>query len=596
MTAVARRPRSLVGRLAALVPPAVAGRLRRLLVLFVACAVLQGLAFVLLVPFLTALFEGDRPGTLHWTGWLVAVGAGYAVLGAVAGSRARSAAAEVLAALLERFGDRLAELPIGWFVAADRTGRAADVATRGLVFIAATTYVIVQPLVNALVTPATVLIGTAFVEPRIALVLLVAAPVVWLTYRVIAASSARAEQEHTAAVADASSRIVEYTRHQPALRTAADNRIARGLLDEAIGRRHASARRTHLSTGGAAALFAVVVHLSVVAVLVTGVWLTLGGSLAVPALVGLLVLTVRFTEPIVNSGVLGAGVAAARNTLDHLDELVDEPSLPEPDGDPPRPQGHEVRFGRVRFSYDGPAVLDDLSFTAPQAALTAVVGPSGSGKSTIVRLLARFYDPEAGSVSIGGVTLPELGSARVTELVAPVFQDVYLFDGTVRENIRLGRPDADDDAVLAVARRARVDEIVARLPEGWDTPVGEGGVLLSGGERQRVAIARALLKDAPVVVLDEATSALDAENDEAVGRSLDELRRDRTVVVVAHRLQTIRTADRIVMLDGRGGVAEQGTHDELVGRGGPYARYWRTRQQAVGWRLTGSRGSAPGPG
>ncbi|MEV1294092.1 ABC transporter ATP-binding protein [Pseudonocardia sp. NPDC049635] len=585
----APRPRSLVGRLSALVSPQVGRRLRILVVLFVACAALQGLGFVLLVPFLGALFEGDRSATVYWTGWLVAVAAGYAVLGAVAGSRARTTAAEVLASLLERFGDRLAELPIGWFVAADRTGRAADVATRGLVFVAATTYVIVQPLVNALVTPATVLLGTALVEPRIALVLLVAIPLVWLTYRAIARSTAAAEREHTAAVADASARIVEYARHQPALRTAADNRIARALLDDAIGRRHASARRTHLSTGGAAALFAVVVHLSVVAVLVTGVWLTLGGSLAVPTLVGLLVLTVRFTEPIVNSGVLGAGIAAARHTLDHLDELVDEPSLPEPDGAPPRPSGHEVRFDRVRFGYGGPTVLDGLSFTAPERSLTAIVGPSGSGKSTIVRLLTRFYDPAAGTVSIGGVPLPELGSAQVAELVAPVFQDVYLFDGTVRENIRLGRPDAGDDEVLAAARRARVDEIVARLPEGWDTEVGEGGVLLSGGERQRVAIARALLKDAPVVVFDEATSALDAENDEAVGRSLDELRRDHTVVVVAHRLQIIRTADRIVMLDGNGGVAEQGTHDELVERGGPYAQYWRTREQAVGWRLAGSR-------
>lgn len=217
--------------------------------------------------------------------------------------------------------------------------------------------------------------------------------------------------------------------------------------------------------------------------------------------------------------------------------------------------------------------------------MTALVGPSGSGKSTIVRLLARFYDPGAGTVSIGGVALPELGSTRVAELVAPVFQDVYLFDGTVIDNIRLGRPDASEDEITAAARHARVDEIVARLPGGWDTAIGEGGVLLSGGERARVAIARALLEAAPIVVLDEATSALDAENDEAVGRSLDELRRDRTLLVVAHRLQTIRTADRIIMLDGRGGIAEHGTHDELVARDGAYARYWHARNRAAGWRL-----------
>lgn len=579
--------RTLVGRLLALVPAAVGRRLRILVALFVACAVLQGLGFVLLVPFLTALFEGDRPATVQWMGWLAVVGGGYAVVGAIAGRRAQITAAEMLSSLLERFGDRLAELPIGWFVAADRTGRASDVATRGLNFVASTTYVIVRPVITAFVTPATVLVGTAFVEPRIALVLVVAAPVLWFTYRTIAARTARADREHGAVVAEASSRIVEYARHQPALRTAADTTIARGLLDEAIGRRHATAREAHLNAGGATALFAVVVHLCVVAVLVTGVWLTLDGGLGVPTLIGLLVLTVRFTEPIVSSGALGGGLAAARNTLDHLDELDAEPALPEPAAEAPRrePAGHDVRFDRVRFGYDARTVLDDLSFTAPQGAMTALVGPSGSGKSTIVRLLARFYDPGAGTVSIGGVALPELGSTRVAELVAPVFQDVYLFDGTVTDNIRLGRPDASDDEVTAAARYARVDEIVARLPGGWDTQVGEGGVLLSGGERQRVAIARALLKAAPIVVLDEATSALDPENDEAVGRSLDELRRDRTLVVVAHRLQTIRTADRIIMLDGHGGIAEHGTHDELLARDGAYARYWHARNRAAGWRL-----------
>jgi ATP-binding cassette subfamily B protein len=219
--------------------------------------------------------------------------------------------------------------------------------------------------------------------------------------------------------------------------------------------------------------------------------------------------------------------------------------------------------------------------------VTAIVGPSGAGKTTITRLVARFYDPAEGTVSIGGVPLPELGSLAVTQAVAPVFQDVYLFDGTILDNIWLGRPDAAREEVLAAGRAARVDEVVARLPGGWETLVGEGGTRLSGGERQRVSIARALLKDAPIVLLDEATSALDVGNEQAIEDAFQSVRRGRTVIVVAHRLGTIATADQIVMLDASGAIAERGNHAELLAAGGAYARYWRERQDAAGWRLEG---------
>ncbi|MDR2373115.1 MAG: ATP-binding cassette domain-containing protein, partial [Bifidobacteriaceae bacterium] len=212
-------------------------------------------------------------------------------------------------------------------------------------------------------------------------------------------------------------------------------------------------------------------------------------------------------------------------------------------------------------------------------------GPSGSGKTTVIRLLARFYDPDAGAVTIGGVPLPELGSARVADAVAPVFQDVYLFDGTILDNIRLGRVGASRAEAEAAGRAARVDEIVGRLPGGWEARVGEGGTSLSGGERQRVSIARALLKQAPIVLLDEATAALDTEAEQAIAEALDELRSVSTLVVVAHRMTTIAGADQIIMLDCAGRVAERGSHAELLAAGGAYARYWNERSRAVGWRL-----------
>lgn len=222
----------------------------------------------------------------------------------------------------------------------------------------------------------------------------------------------------------------------------------------------------------------------------------------------------------------------------------------------------------------------------PQGRMTALVGPSGAGKTTVPKLIARFFDPDGGTVRIGGVDVREMRTEDLTSAISVVFQNVHLFDDTIVENVRLGRPDATDEEVHAAALAARVDDIAGRLPGGWDAPVGEGGSRLSGGERQRVSIARALLKNTPIVLFDEPTAALDAENEHALHRAMAALSRDRTVLVVAHRLHTLREADHIVVLD-QGRAVEEGVHDVLLARDGRYARCWRERRRAQGWRLAG---------
>ncbi|MGO1855400.1 MAG: ABC transporter ATP-binding protein, partial [Microbacteriaceae bacterium] len=384
---------------------------------------------------------------------------------------------------------------------------------------------------------------------------------------------------------EASNRVVEFARAQPALRTAGEGSIADRLVDQALEDQHNQYRGLLMTGGSAIALFAGLVQLSVTVLLIVGAFLAIGGTVDIAILIALLVLGVRFNEPIVAAGDLGGGVAVAKTTIDRLDELAAVPRLPEPEH-PATPTDFGIEFQGVTFGYGGDPVLRDLSFTAPAGGMTAIVGPSGSGKTTITKLIARFYDPEAGTVLIGGVPVPELGTDVIERAVAPVFQDVYLFDDTILNNVWIGNPDLSREEVIAAATRARVDEIVARLPSGWDARVGEGGSNLSGGERQRVSIARALLKDAPVVLLDEATSALDIGNEIAVGEAIDNIRADRTLVVVAHRLQTIMTSDRIIMLDGEGGIRESGSHAELLAAGGAYARYWRERVEAAGWKLT----------
>jgi ATP-binding cassette subfamily B protein len=265
-------------------------------------------------------------------------------------------------------------------------------------------------------------------------------------------------------------------------------------------------------------------------------------------------------------------------------ELLAVPPLPEPER-PAEPSGADVELRGVRFGYDpGIVVIDGVDARFPQGGLTAIVGPSGSGKSTLLKLIGRFFDVDEGSVLIGGRDVRELGSAGVSRLTAQVFQDVYLFEGTIAENLRLADPDATDAELARVARIARLDEVVERLPDGWDTRVGEAGGTLSGGEKQRVSIARALLKDAPIVLLDEATAALDPVNEAAVADAIGELARDRTVIVVAHRLSTVMAADRILVLE-RGRVTEQGHHAALLEADGTYARFWNERVRARGWQL-----------
>jgi ATP-binding cassette subfamily B protein len=274
--------------------------------------------------------------------------------------------------------------------------------------------------------------------------------------------------------------------------------------------------------------------------------------------------------------------------LERVGELLD--TRPLPVGVPEaRIERFDLAFEDVSFGYGGAgaSVLREVSFTAPERSLTALVGPSGSGKTTITRLLTRYADPGSGTVRIGGLDLRDLDPAEIYRHVSVVFQDVYLFDDTVRANIAMARPDATDEEVEAAARAANVHDFVSRLPGGYGTRVGEIGGALSGGERQRISIARAILKDAPVVLLDEPTAALDTESEVAVQNAIDALVADRTVLVIAHRLTTVAGADQILVLE-NGGISEHGRHSELIAAGGRYAAMWHAQTRARHWRVPSS--------
>ena len=323
-------------------------------------------------------------------------------------------------------------------------------------------------------------------------------------------------------------------------------------------------------------------RLGVATTILVGADLILSGSIDFMLLFLFLLVITRVYAPFDQSLALIAEMFLSQVSADRMNEIYDTPKAT--GAKEFEPQGHDIVFEHVGFSYDEKEVLPDVSFTAKEGEVTALVGPSGSGKSTCARLAARLWDISKGVIRVGGVNISAVDPEVLLRDYSMVFQDVVLFDDTVMENIRLGRRGATDEEVRAAAKAANCDEFVHRLPQGYNTPIGENGTKLSGGERQRISIARALLKDAPIVLLDEATASLDVENETKVQGALSRLLSGKTVLVIAHRMRTVEAADRIIVLaDGR--VAEEGTPAELMDKNGLYRRMVELPRQSSAWQL-----------
>lgn len=314
------------------------------------------------------------------------------------------------------------------------------------------------------------------------------------------------------------------------------------------------------------------------------VWIIATGSVLIwadwmpPAdLLPFLAVGVGLPSALLMVGQLGNAMRQAQLAATHVTRVLDTPGMPEP-AEPRMPAGHRVTFEDVTFAYDdsGPAV-SGIDLALEPGTVTALVGPSGSGKSTLARLIPRFWDTTSGRVTVGGVDVRDIPTRELLGRIAIVFQDVVLLRDTVRANIALGRPGADDEQIRTAARAAQIHEVVEALPQGYDTVLGEDGAHLSGGERQRLTIARAILQDAPIVLLDEATAHADPSSEALIQRALTELGRDRTLLVIAHRLHTVAGAHQIVVMDG-GRVVERGTHQELTEADGLYARLCRAQE------------------
>ena len=337
-----------------------------------------------------------------------------------------------------------------------------------------------------------------------------------------------------------------------------------------------------LGTGIFVNAASVIMRLGVATTILAGASLILSGQIDFMLLFLFLLVITRVYAPFDQSLALIAELFVSQVSADRMNEIYDTPTAE--GAEVFEPKGHDIVFDHVGFAYDKKKVLDGVSFTAREGEVTALVGPSGSGKSTCARLAARLWDVTEGTIRVGGVDISTVDPEALLTDYSMVFQDVVLFDDTVMENIRLGKRGATDQEVRAAAEAANCGEFIRRLPQGYDTPIGENGAKLSGGERQRISIARALLKNAPIVLLDEATASLDVENETKVQGALSRLLAGKTVLVIAHRMRTVAGADHIVVLE-NGHVAEQGTPAELMERGGLYRRMVELQSESARWKL-----------
>ena len=326
-----------------------------------------------------------------------------------------------------------------------------------------------------------------------------------------------------------------------------------------------------------------VLQIAGTAMMLAAVLLWISGSMTLPnALMTLVVSFLVFSQV----KLFGMGVSMLRLAGAAIDRTVETEQMPRMDeaGKAITPAKHDIVFDHVSFSYEQKLILRDINVTLPDRTTTAIVGPSGSGKTTLCNLVARFWDVDSGSVTIGGTDVRDYTLESLMDQISMVFQNVYLFADTIENNIKFGCPDATHEQVVAAAKKACCDDFIEALPEGYDTVIGEGGASLSGGEKQRISIARAMLKDAPIIILDEATANVDPENEDRLQKAIETLTRDKTILMIAHRLKTVRSADQILVLsDGR--IVQQGMHEELIGQPGIYADFVGGKRETTSWKL-----------
>lgn len=484
-----------------------------------------------------------------------------------------------------RVGDRLKGAAMGYF-SEQRLGAITTTLTTTLHQLEEFMTICLTGLSGGLATAVIMGIGFLLMAPPVAAITFAGIVAGLFVLRVLLRRSGAVTKRVLKAQEAMSDAVMEYARGMAVLRSFGTPADALAAAERSFEEKRAADYAQEAAAQGLLKLYALVFNLASCGVLFAACALCLTGALSLPWALTLLVASFMIYGELIaanNGAFLSKKIG---NELDRVDEVCDIPKQDSTD-EPLAMAGYDVEFDHVSFGYgDGREVIRDVSLRIPEGSSCAIVGPSGSGKTTLVNLIARFWDVDAGRISIGGADVRAGTAESLLARISMVFQDVYLFNDTIESNIRFGVPEATHEQVVAAAEAARCHGFISALPQGYDTILEEGGASLSGGERQRISIARAILKDAPIVILDEATSSVDPENEHDLIAALSRLTAGKTVISIAHRLNTVATADQILVLDA-GCIVQRGRHGQLMEEEGLYRSFIELRRAAAGWTIGG---------
>ncbi|AEG60591.1 ABC transporter ATP-binding protein [Desulforamulus ruminis] len=547
-------------------------------------SIFQALQILALAVVLQAMVDGNVTAETAWTSFGIMF---VSMLGAIlTRQRATMAQAEgsfmMCADKRTEIGDRMKYMPMGYFND-NSLGAITAAITTTMEDVQDIAPRVMDKIIHGYVHAGVITLMLLIFDWRIGLIIMAGILLFMAANSLMQQKSRQISPARVAAQTSLVGAVLEYVQGISVVRAFNLERAAGNTLDRAIAECEKNNIKLEMAFLPFMLVQTLILKFTSVLIILASIAFFLGGTMTLTTCLLMLISAFIIFSQLETAGSMSALLRSIDVSIDRVAAIHHTPVMDE-QGRDIRPQNYTIEGRQVSFSYDQRKILDNVSFTIPAGSTTAIVGPSGGGKTTLCNLITRFWDVDSGSITLGGVDVREYTLDSLLANFSMVFQSVYLFNDTLFNNIKFGKPEASLEEVRAAAQKARCDDFIMALPQGYDTIIGEGGATLSGGERQRIAIARAILKDAPIVILDEATANVDPENESHLLEAIEEMTRNKTIIMIAHRLKTVRSADQILVLDG-GKIIQRGNHQQLLSQGGLYADFVGMRQAAIGWKL-----------